>query len=188
MKMGDSQTRIIIAGFGGQGIVLAGTVIAKACLIENKCVTQMVSYGAEIRGGTANATVVISSEEISSPVFERPDIAVILNQPSLDKYEKLIVDGGLAIINSSLVTRETDRKDLDVVRIDATEIARQLGNIRVANIIALGALAKKTSLLKMESMTQAIEELFSAKKAGLIEINKKALQRGAMDCQPVLVD
>jgi len=102
--MNNSEMKIIIGGFGGQGVVLAGTVLAKAAMSEDKHVTQMVSYGAEMRGGTANSTVVISDAEIASPVIERPDAAILLNQPSLDKFEERIVSGGLAVINSSLVS------------------------------------------------------------------------------------
>jgi len=177
--MNNSEMKIIIGGFGGQGVVLAGTVLAKAAMSEDKHVTQMVSYGAEMRGGTANSTVVISDTEIASPVIERPDAAILLNQPSLDKFEERIVSGGLAVINSSLVSREVQRRDLEVVKIEATEIANRLGNVRVANIVALGAFIEKTNLLKTQSVERSIEELFSEKKAGLIEINKKALTEGA---------
>ena len=177
--MNNSEMKIIIGGFGGQGVVLAGTVLAKAAMSEDKHVTQMVSYGAEMRGGTANSTVVISDTEIASPVIERPDVAILLNQPSLDKFEERIVSGGLAVINSSLVSREVQRRDLEVVKIEATEIANLLGNVRVANIVALGAFIEKTNLLKTQSVVRSIEELFSGKKAALIEINKKALTKGA---------
>lgn len=177
--MNNSEIKIIIAGFGGQGVVVAGTVLAKASLTDEKQVTQMVSYGAEMRGGTANSTVVISDHEIASPVIERPDIAVILNQPSLDKFEDLIIDGGIAVVNTSLTTRDVKRQDLEVVNINATEIAHRLGNVRVANIVAIGALIEKTNLLKIKSITRAIEDIFSNKKAELIEINKKALNEGA---------
>ena len=180
--MAGNETKIIVAGFGGQGTVLAGGVLAKACVIEGKNVTQMVSYGAEMRGGTANSSVVISDGEIASPIIERPDVAIILNQPSLDKFEALVVDSGLLVVNSSLVKRDIARSDLSVVTIDATRIAQQLGNIRVANMVALGAFVKKTGLLKMESLESAVEELFAEKKVGLIEINCKALQRGAGQC------
>jgi 2-oxoglutarate ferredoxin oxidoreductase subunit gamma len=177
--MDNHETKIVIAGFGGQGVVLAGTLIAKACIYEGLNVTAMVSYGAEMRGGTANSTVVISGEQIASPVVEKPDIAIILNQPSLDKFEEKLVDGGLIILNSTLAKREVQRQGLDVVRVEATKAAQQLGNIRVANVVALGAFVKKTKLLKKESLSKAIEEQFSQKKAGLVDINYKALQTGA---------
>ena len=177
--MNNHETRIIIAGFGGQGVVLAGTLIARACVLEGLNVTAMVSYGAEMRGGTANSTVVISTEQIASPVVERPDIAIILNQPSLDRFEEKVLDDGLIILNSTLVEREVQRQRVNVVKIGATQAAQKLGNIRVANVVALGAFAEKTKLLKTESLSQAIEEQFSQKKAQLVDINKKALQLGA---------
>ena len=173
--MNNNETKIIIGGFGGQGVVSVGTILARAAMAEDKYVTQMVSYGAEMRGGTANSTVVISDSEIASPVIERPDVAILLNQPALDKFEERIVNGGLAVVNTSLVGRQVKREDLDVVKVDATNTANRLGNVRVANIVALGALVAKTGLVKTASVERAIEEIFSQKKAGLIEINKKAL-------------
>jgi 2-oxoglutarate ferredoxin oxidoreductase subunit gamma len=177
--MNNSETKIIIGGFGGQGVVLAGTVLAKAAMFEDKYVTQMVSYGAEMRGGTANSTVVISDVEIASPVIERPDVAILLNQPSLDKFEERIASGGLVVVNTSLVERAVQREDLEVVEVAATETANRLGNVRVANIVALGAFVSKTGVVKTASVERAIEKLFSEKKSGLIEINKKALTEGA---------
>ena len=176
--MNNKEIKIIIGGFGGQGVVSAGTILARAAMAEDRFVTQMVSYGAEMRGGTANSTVVISDSEIASPVIERPDVAILLNQPSLDKFEERIVSGGLAVVNTSMVAREVKRDDLDVVKIDATDTANRLGNVRVANIVALGALVAKTGLVKTASVERAIEEMFSRKKAGLVEINKKALAEG----------
>ena len=175
----NNETKIVIGGFGGQGVVLAGTVLAKAAMFEDKHVTQMVSYGAEMRGGTANSTVVISDAEIASPVIERPDAAILLNQPSLDKFEERIVTGGLVVVNTSLVARQVQREDLEVVEVAATDTANQLGNVRVANIVALGAFIGQTGIVKTASVERAIEELFSQKKSGLIEINKKALAEGA---------
>ncbi len=177
--MTNHETRIIIAGFGGQGVVVAGNIIARACVIEGKNVAGMISYGAEMRGGTANATVVISDREIASPFVERPDIAIIMNQPSLDKFEEMIVSRGLAVLNTSLVDRAVQREDLDVAEIEASGIAHRLGNVRVANIVAVGAFAARTNLLEMSSLVRGIEDLFSAKKASLVDINKEALRQGA---------
>lgn len=177
-----NEKKIIIAGFGGQGIVLAGNLLARACIFENKHVTGMVAYGAEMRGGTANATIVISNFEIASPVVETPDIGIILNQPSLDRYEDEMAKNGLLILNSSLVRRMLNRKDLTAATVDATQLAKQLGNARVANIVALGAFVRKTGLLKLESIAQAIDELFAEKKAAMAQINKQALQAGFEHC------
>jgi 2-oxoglutarate ferredoxin oxidoreductase subunit gamma len=176
--MVDKATQIVIAGFGGQGIVLTGNIIARACVMEGKHVAGMVSYGVEMRGGTANATVVISDSEIASPFVSKPDIAIILNQQSLDKFEDQIAENGIVILNSSMITRDVVRKDLQVVHVDAAEIARWLGNARVANVVALGAFIAKTGILQTESVEAAIVQLFSKKKAALITINKKALLEG----------
>lgn len=176
--MDDNETRIIIAGFGGQGVVLAGNVLAQACVIEGKNVTGMVSYGAEMRGGTANSTVVISDNEITSPVVERPNCGIILNQPSLDKFQSKIAEGGLLILNSSLVDGEVHRSDLEVVKTAATEMADELGNIRTANIVALGAFVKKSRILMLSSVEEALEKIFTGRKANLVKINKRALAAG----------
>ena len=177
--MSGRETKIVIAGFGGQGVVVAGNIIARGCVIEDKNVTGMVSYGAEMRGGTANATVIVSDGEIASPFVEHPDAAIILNQPSLDKFESRLAGGGLVVMNSSLTSRDVERSDLDVVKVEATDVANRLGNVRVANIVALGAFIAKTKLLATASIEQAISDLFSTKKAEVIEINFQALKLGA---------
>ncbi|MBE0537702.1 MAG: 2-oxoacid:acceptor oxidoreductase family protein [Phycisphaerae bacterium] len=176
--MSGQETKIVIAGFGGQGVVVAGNIIARACVIEGRNVTGMISYGAEMRGGTANATVVISEGEIASPVVETPDMAIIMNQPSLDKFEPVIAGGGLLILNTSLVDRRPHRDDLRAVQIAASQIAHELGNVRVANIVALGAFIRKTKLLRPASVEQAIADLFASKKAALVELNIRALNEG----------
>ncbi|MBN1126504.1 MAG: 2-oxoacid:acceptor oxidoreductase family protein [Sedimentisphaerales bacterium] len=176
--MNDSEVKIIIAGFGGQGVVLTGNVIARAAMLENKNVTLMVSYGAEMRGGTANSTVVISQEAVASPYVEIPDIAIILNRPSLDRFEPVMAEGGTVVLNTSLINRRVERPDLKIANIDATEIARRLGVIRAANMVALGAFAGTTGLLKPDSLMQAVREMFEKKKPQFVDINRKALQAG----------
>ncbi|AQT68425.1 Pyruvate synthase subunit PorC [Anaerohalosphaera lusitana] len=177
--MQTTETKIAIAGFGGQGIVLAGNILARAAVLEKKNVTGMVSYGVEMRGGTANATIVISDDEIASPVVERPDAAMLLNQPSVDRFVPAIEPGGVAIINGSLASCKLDRDDLDVCCLPAGELARSLGNIRVANITALGAFVAMTEVVKMSNVVRAIEDLFGSKKPQLLAINDKALEAGA---------
>lgn len=179
IAMENTEKKIIVAGFGGQGVVLTGYLMQQACVVENKNVTGMVSYGAEMRGGTANTTVVISDEEIASPFVVNPDIAVIFNQPSLDKFEELVKPGGMIFINTSLVSREVERTDLEVVKINATEIAHQIGNVRAANMVALGAFTGKTKLLKQESVSKAVEDFFSKKSQKLVDLNIMALRQGA---------
>ena len=177
--MDRHETRIVIAGFGGQGIVLIGNVIARAAVIEEKNVVGMVSYGAEMRGGTANATVVISADEISNPFVSQPDMAIILNRPSLDRFEPQIEKDGLVLMNTSMIKREPQRTDLKCIKVGATQIAQEVGNLRVANIVSVGAFVEHTNLLSMNSIAQAIEDLFSNKNPKLVEINLKALHTGA---------
>ena len=181
--MNDTEMKIVIAGFGGQGVVLAGTILAQASMTEDKHVTTMVSYGAEMRGGTANSTVIVSSEPIASPVIEQPNAAIILNQPSLDKFEEKITKGGILVLNTSLTSREVKRKNLQVVKINATDTALELGNLRVTNVVALGAFIKKTELVKTASIAEAIRQLLSKGKSGLIDINKTALEAGFERCK-----
>lgn len=177
--MGNKQAKIVIAGFGGQGIVLIGNVLARACVIEGKNVVGMVSYGAEMRGGTANASVIISNDEIASPFVVTPSHAIILNHPSLDRFEPDVDPGGVVLMNTSLMQRQLQRKDLDCIHIAATDVAHELGNLRVANIVALGAFVQHTGLVKIDSIEQGIKDLFAAKKSELVEINLQALQAGA---------
>jgi len=171
--------KIIIAGFGGQGVVLGANVIAQTAVIEEKNVTAMVSYGAEMRGGTAHCSITISDKEIASPAVENPNSAIILNQPSLDKFEDKITKDGLIVINSSMAKREVERQDLQVIKVPATDIAIELGNARVANLVLIGAFIKKTSLLDLNTILENLHKFFPKNKQDLIEINKEALKKGA---------
>jgi 2-oxoglutarate ferredoxin oxidoreductase subunit gamma len=177
--MDKQQAKIMMAGFGGQGIVVIGNIIARACVIEGKNVAGMVSYGAEMRGGTASATVVISDEEIASPYVEHPTHAIVLNHPSLDRFEPDIEAGGLVLVNTSLMQRAVEREDLTQIKIAATELAHELGNLRAANMVALGAFIRHTSLLTMASIEQGTKDLFSSKNPKLVELNLTALHTGA---------
>ncbi|MHC5083088.1 MAG: 2-oxoacid:acceptor oxidoreductase family protein [Planctomycetota bacterium] len=176
--MNTQEAQITIAGFGGQGVVVAGNIIARASVIENKNVVGMVSYGAEMRGGTANSTVIVSDDEISSPFVVSPNCAIILNQPSLDRFEPIVQQGGLILCNTSLTKRRLSRGDVNMIEVGATEIAHELGNLRVANIVALGAFIGHTKLLKMESVQQAVKDLFMSKNPKLVELNVNALKAG----------
>jgi len=176
------EQKIMIAGFGGQGIVLAGNILAQTALAENKNVAAMVSYGAEVRGGTANCTIIISNHEIASPVVDNPNIAIILNEPSLDKFENEVEKDGLIVLNSSLAKRDLIRKDVKVLKIPATELADELGNLKVANLILLGAFIKKTNILSLDKVMEILPKSFPNNKQDLVEINKKALQKGAELC------
>lgn len=186
--MANNETKIIIAGFGGQGVVVAGNILVRAAMMEGKYVTGMVSYGAEMRGGTANSTVVISDGEISSPYVERPNAAMILNQPSLDKFEERLESGSKVLINTSLVLRDVKRDDIDVVGVRASEIARDIGNVRVANIVALGGFARSSGIVSIGNLEKAVEELFGKKKkSGLVEINIEALSQGVKAAEKACV-
>ena len=170
-------TRIICAGFGGQGIMTLGKALAALGMDNGKKVSWMPSYGAEVRGGTAHSMVIISDEDIPSPVVGDADICVVMNKPSLDKFEPRVKKGGMIILNSSLIETPVKRKDISVVEIAATEIALSLGSAKVANMVVLGALVSKTKIISKNRAISLLEEFFSGKK-DLLELNKKALQKG----------
>lgn len=169
---------VVIAGFGGQGVVFCGTFLCYAAMLQGKEVSGIPSYGAEMRGGTANYSVVIGGEEIASPLVFNPTSAIIMNQPSLDKFEPKMKPGGLIILNSSLVTREIGRTDLRVVKIPATSLANELGNVRVANMVALGAYLSKSEGVLLESAVKALSLALPKDKQKLLAINEKALRKG----------
>lgn len=177
--MDGHESRIVIAGFGGQGIVSIGNILARAAVIEAKNVVGWVCYGAEMRGGTANATVIVSDQEIASPFVNFPNMAIILNGPSLERFEPLLTKDGLVLTNTSMIKRDLHRTDLTSIKVDATNIAHEIGNFRVANMIAAGAFIEHTGLLEMASVEQAISDLFSQKDPKLVELNHKALHAGA---------
>jgi len=171
--------KVIIAGFGGQGVMLMGRLLAYAGMLEGKNVAWMPSYGPEMRGGTANCTVIISSEEIASPVVPDPMSIIAMNKPSLDKFEPTVQKDGLILVNSSLVEQKVNRKDVSVVKVPANDIANELGNTRVANMIALGAYIKKSEVVKLETIFKALEKALTGPKQKLVDINKEALKQGA---------
>ncbi len=169
---------IIIAGFGGQGILLMGRLIAHAGMLEGKNVAWMPSYGPEMRGGTANCTVIISSEEVASPVVPNPITLIAMNQASLDKFEPLVEREGIIILNKSLISRDVNRDDLEVVKVPANDIANELGNLRVANMVVLGSYIAKRRTVKMETIVRVLEEALGEKSEKMIALNKEALKRG----------
>ena len=171
---------LIIAGFGGQGVLVIGNLLAYAAMKEGKHVTYLPIYGVEMRGGTANCTVVISSEEIGSPIVERPHSAIIMNQPSLVKYEPRILTKGLLLINSSLIDpKGVSRSDIEALPIPVNEIAQENGNPKLANMAALGAFIEKTRLVQMNSLFESFEKVLDARYHPLIPSNIQALQLGA---------
>jgi len=172
-------TKTAFAGSGGQGVLSMGYILAYAAMRDKMNVTYLPSYGAEVRGGTANCTVCVSDEEIASPVASSPDYAVVLNKPSMVKYQKLIKSSGIILINSSLVNGEPDRDDIEVIKIPANKIALELGNERAVNMIMLGAFAAKTGVTSLESLIGGMSEVLKSKKAGLVELNRAGMEKGA---------
>ena len=172
------QTEVIISGFGGQGTLYAGQVLAYAAMDEGKQVTWIPSYGPEMRGGTANCTVVISDEEIGSPTVKHPKAVLALNLPSLDKYEDMIATGGCLVVNESMVNRKPERTDIRVVMLPANEIAREIGNERATNMVMLGALLANMDILPNEALEKALKNHTAQRLQKFVEMNIQALRRG----------
>ena len=171
---------LIISGFGGQGVLVIGNLLAYAAMKEGRYVTYLPTYGVEMRGGTANCTVVISSREIGSPVVGRPHAAIVMNLPSLVKYEPRILPNGLLLINSSLIDpKETSRQDIELLPTPVNEIAIENGNPKLANMVALGAFNEKTKLVQMTSLFESLEKVLDDRYHHLIPSNIKAIQIGA---------
>jgi 2-oxoglutarate ferredoxin oxidoreductase subunit gamma len=171
-----AHQEVIFAGFGGQGILSMGKFLAYAGLDENLNVSWLPSYGPEMRGGTSNCSVIVSDENIGSPLVTDATSVVVLNRPSLDKFEKIVVPGGVLIMDSDLVNREPERTDIDVIKIPAQTAAEEVGSKKIANMILLGALVQKTGILPMEALLHALKE---HGKEQFYELNKKALEKGA---------
>ena len=170
---------IIMAGFGGQGVMSMGKILAEAALKEGKNVSWLPSYGPEMRGGTANCNVIVSDEPVGAPVVSEATAALILNRPSLAKFEDAVVPGGVLIINSSLVEQKASREDIKVYYVPANDIANELGNGRIVNMVMLGAYLEASGAAKQDTIMEIITEIFSGKKASVIPVNKEALVRGA---------
>lgn len=167
--------KLIIAGFGGQGVMLIGQMIAYAGMLEGKEVTWMPSYGPEMRGGTANCTVIVSDKKINSPVISEATSVVAMNLPSLIKFEDMIVPGGKLFVNRSLIKEKPKRDDVEVYNIDANEIAASLHSDKVSNMVILGAIACVTGVVELESIEKVMEKLFTGNKSRLIPLNMQAL-------------
>ena len=173
------QTEIIIAGFGGQGVLFAGQLLAYAAMDEGKEVTWIPSYGPEMRGGTANCTVVISDEEIGSPMVSNPQAVIAMNLPSLDKYEGMVKTGGVLVVNESMVDREVKRKDIKVVMVKANDIAEELGDKRMTNMVLLGALIANLPVLPVKAIEKALAGHLPERHHKLLPKNYEALKKGA---------
>lgn len=173
------QTEVVFAGFGGQGVLFAGQLLAYAAMDEGFEVTWIPSYGPEMRGGTANCSVMISDEEIGSPLARHPRAVVAMNLPSLDKYEPLVKPGGVLVVNSSMVNRDVLRSDLTSIMVPGNEIAESLGDRRMTNMVLLGALLANLPVLPLEAIDRALQAHLPARHQRLLPLNFTALRRGA---------
>ena len=169
---------IVIAGFGGQGVLFTGQLLAYAGMTEGRNVTWIPSYGPEMRGGTAHCTVIISDEEIGSPLVKRPSAAIALNPPSMAKYAALVRPGGTLVVDSALITERSGRSDIHEIDLPAKDIAADLGLARAANVVALGALIAATGVVQLETIVKILTSRFAARPEVLFA-NKRALRTGA---------
>ena len=173
------ENKVICAGFGGQGVMSMGQLLAYAGMIEDKYVSWLPSYGPEMRGGTANCGVTVSDEEIGSPIITNDaDIAIVMNLPSLIKFEKDVKPGGKIFVNSSLIEKKVERTDIEVYYIDANKVAADIGNIKAANLVMLGAVLKSTPIVDIESILEAFKKVFGPSKERFIPQNREALVKG----------
>lgn len=172
------KKEIILSGFGGQGIMSIGKNLVEAGVEEGMEVSWVPSYGPEMRGGTANCTVILSDERIGSPLVEHPSEIIVMNRAALSKFEPEVLSGGVVFVNSSIIPDKISRSDLRAVYVPCDEIAAEIGNVKVANMVMLGAYIAATNALKVETIESMIHEMFAGKKAKLIPLNMEALRRG----------
>jgi 2-oxoglutarate ferredoxin oxidoreductase subunit gamma len=167
--------KLFFSGFGGQGVLMIGRNIAYAAMLEGKEVTFLPSYGPEMRGGTANCTVIVSDKPISSPLVFEADVVCVMNLPSLLKFESLVKPDKYLFINTSIISQPATRTDIRIANVKANEIAKDLGNEKAANMVMLGAIVKDTGVVSFESVEHVMEKTFAGKKPAIIEMNRKAL-------------
>ena len=179
-KAEDSmQKEIIISGFGGQGALFTGQVLAYTALEQDLHVTWFSSYGPEMRGGTAHCIVILGDEEIGSPVVKNPTGAIVMNIPSLERYEPLVQAGGYLVVNTSLIDREPVRDDIEIILVPAIDIAEELGEKRLANMVLLGALIERMGIVTIEQIGESLGRHIPEHRRNLLDANLKALARGA---------
>ena len=171
-------TETIICGFGGQGVLFSGKLLANAALMEGKNLSWLPSYGPEMRGGTCNCSVVISDDPIGSPLVTQPDVLVAMNRPSLEKFVNAVVPGGMILVDSSMVDIKVERDDVKVFYIDATKIADENNMKSCAIIILIGKMFKEIGFLNKDVVNDAVKKVIPAKKAAMIELNLKAIEIG----------
>lgn len=172
--------QVIIAGFGGQGVMSMGQMLTYAGMMEGKNVSWLPSYGPEMRGGTANCNVIISDENVASPIVTEATTVMVLNKPSFDKYEEYAVEEGILLVNSSLIEEKSSRKDIKTYYIPANELAGEIGNDKIGNMVMLGAYLELTKAVSIDSVLEALKKVLGESKAKFIPINRKALERGAL--------
>ena len=170
--------QILLSGFGGQGILFTGKFLAYKGLLADKNVSWLPSYGPEMRGGTASCSVIISDEEVGSPIISQPDVLIAMNLPSFEKFVPTVKAGGIVIADSSLIETKTTRTDIDVYYIPATSLASDMGKQSLANMIILGKMIKETGVVKFENAVEAMKKVVSAKRQDLLDLNIKALKTG----------
>jgi 2-oxoglutarate ferredoxin oxidoreductase subunit gamma len=169
---------VIVSGFGGQGALFAGQLLTYTGMDEGWHVSWFPSYGPEMRGGTAHCIVILSDEDIGSPIISQPTVCIVMNPPSMDKYEPLIKAGGLLVANSTLVRARSKRDDIETVYVPANELAAELGNLKMANVVLLGAMLGKREILPIESIKRTLDQHIPERRKHIIEPNKRALERG----------
>jgi 2-oxoglutarate ferredoxin oxidoreductase subunit gamma len=169
---------IIVSGFGGQGTLFAGQLLTYTAMDEGRHVTWIPSYGPEMRGGTAHCIVIISDDEIGSPIIREPSICIVMNPASMDKYEPLVQPGGLLVVNSTLVRDRSAREDIETIYIPANELAAELGNVRMANVVLLGAMLGSREIVPIEGVRRTLDLHIPQERKRIIEPNKRALDRG----------
>jgi len=184
VKVDRVHEELVAAGFGGQGIMLLGKLVAAAGMFEGRHVTYIPSYGAEVRGGTAHCNVIVSDEEVASPVVGRPDTALVMNHPSLVKFEPKVKPGGLLVVNSTLMLKAPTRDDIEVVLVPATECADKLGAIQAANMVMLGAYLARRPVVECSTVLDALRKMLPKRRHHLIGINEQALEAGREHALP----
>ena len=173
------MSAILLAGFGGQGILFAGKQLVTAGMKLDKQVSWLPSYGPEMRGGTCNCSVIVSDDPVGSPIIAHPNVLMVMNEPSLDKFEDTVTAGGTIFVDSSLIARKVKRTDVDVVYIPATQMAKDMEMTSLANMVILGAIVEKLRCVKPETVVDALKHTISARKANLLDLNLKAVEAGA---------
>ena len=172
------KEEIIMAGSGGQGIMFAGTLLAHVAMEEGLNVTYFPSYGAEMRGGTSNCKVIISDENIGSPIVTNPSTLLAMNESSLERFTPKVKRGGLIIVNSSLLKKEIETADVEILKIPATELAEKLGDSRVANMVLLGAYVNRRKIVSLERTMDSLSKVLGEGKKNLLKLNREALRKG----------